>query len=283
VIVYTAHHSAEIPFHAPKLIFAERAFAALADQIVAPSRQVAQLLTDVVHVPTDKLVVIPHGVDTARWRMNVAGRARVRDELGCPDAVLLGSVGRLYRLKNFAALIRALAPAVALEPRLHLIIVGDGDPRELLGLIDRCGMGAHVTLTGHRSDIVDVVSAIDLYVHPSLAEGFGMSIVEAMALGKPTITTPVGIAPELIQHGHSGFLFAGTTTEALSAGLLLALSEQAIWGQLAARGQSRARTLTAAAMAKAYAAHYATWIDTAAHNRDLLRYAAEAAAERPAG
>ena len=128
---------------------------------------------------------------------------------GCNTVVL----GQLYRPKGQHFAIEALSKVVAQFPQVRLYIVGDHVieeyrhyKAELEILIDRYGLTQHVHFTGWRQDALDIVSLMDIVIHPSLAEGFGRAVLESMALGKPVIASAVGGLREAIQDGSNGYL-----------------------------------------------------------------------------
>ena len=84
------------------------------------------------------------------------------------------------------------------------MIVGAGDASGLAARARELNIGDRVVLCGPRDDVPDVLAAVDVFVHPAVAESFGMVIVEAMAMARPVLSTPVGIAPEVISAGETG-------------------------------------------------------------------------------
>ena len=119
-----------------------------------------------------------------------ADSARVREELGLKGKLVFGAIGRLYALKNYPALVpQAFASALGEVREARLLIVGAGDSGPLVAQANELGIGDRVLVCGPRSDIPDVLAAIDVFVHPAIAESFGMVIIEAMAMGKPVLNS----------------------------------------------------------------------------------------------
>ena len=130
-------------------------------------------------------------------------KGSLRKELNLSDsATLVGTVGRLDPIKDQAGLISAFVTIKKKIPQCHLIVVGDGSEKENLENITTDG----VHLLGMRSDVMDILSSLDLFVLPSLNEGISNTILEAMAAGLPVVATDVGGTPEMIQSGYNGFL-----------------------------------------------------------------------------
>jgi len=276
VAVMTAHHSHELPFQGRKLLLADRLCTGrLSDHIIAPSHQVADVLTRMAGVPENKIAVVHHGFDmTLLDPGSVDGRA-VRRELALEGKLVIGAVGRSFRLKNYPALLRAFATGLIDVEDARLLIVGPGDQQELESLAQALGIADRVAFCGSRNDIPEVLAAIDVFVHPAIAESFGMVIVEAMAMARPVVATPVGIAPEVIVSGQTGVLCSSPDPAALSEGLRQMLDLRSQWAQIGAAARERVASFTAASTVRRYERLYADWIAggrgaASANGRSLL-------------
>jgi len=157
-------------------------------------------------VPRERLVVIHDGVDTARFARPARPRGAVRAELGIgPDAKVAGSVGRLDPQKGYRHLVRAFAAILEEIPDAHLVIAGDGPERAMLrALANVPGHAGRVHLVGARSDVPDLLHAFDVFVMPSIYEGFGLALVEAMAAGVPVVASAVDSLPEVLGADEPG-------------------------------------------------------------------------------
>ena len=262
VAVFTAHHSHELPFHGRRLRWVDRACAGpLSDHVIAPSREVAQTLVDEAGARMTKIAVIHHGFDLGRLDPDRVSGDAVRAELGLEGALVFGAIGRLYALKDQPALLRAFATALDGVDEARLLVVGDGDQAPLAALARELGIADRVIFTGPRRDVPAVLAAIDAFVHPALAESFGMVIVEAMAMGRPVLSTPVGIAPEVIATGVNGVLARATGPGALADGLRDLLALRTSWPELGAAARDRVRDFTAERMADDYERVYEDLMD----------------------
>jgi len=127
-----------------------------------------------------------------------------RKELQIPEgAVLLLSVGELNKNKNHQVVIEALARIQ--NSSLHYVICGDGILRqELEALVERRGVSERIHLLGYRKDVIEMMAAADVYVHPSLREGLPVSVMEAMAAGLPCVVSDIRGCRDLIQNGING-------------------------------------------------------------------------------
>jgi glycosyltransferase involved in cell wall biosynthesis len=261
VSVMTAHHSHELPFHGRRLVWPERlACGPLSDHIIAPSKQVAATLVELAHARPDKVEVVHHGFDLDRLDPVAVDGSGVRSELGLDGKLAFGAIGRLYALKNYVALVEAFAIALGDVPEARLVIAGPGDASSLAREAARLGIADRVVFTGPREDVPQLLAAMDAFVHPAIAESFGMVIVEAMAMAKPVLSTPVGIAPEVIEPGQTGVLAAGSSASELADGFreLVAAREQ--WNEIGAAARSAVSGFTATRTAARYADLYREWL-----------------------
>ena len=149
-------------------------------------------------------------------------RRTARRSLGFgPDQVVFGYTGRLDPVKRIDLLLRAFAEVLAAHPNVRLLVVGEGSQSQELEAMGRSlGIAEAVTWTGFRADIARLLAAMDVYVQPSHNEGLSLSILEAMAAGKPVIVTDVGGAREILHHRETGMLIPPRASGALSAAML---------------------------------------------------------------
>jgi sugar transferase (PEP-CTERM/EpsH1 system associated) len=168
---------------------------------------------------------IYNGVDTVRFKPALNGRKAPVD---CPfkeDLWLVGTVGRMQAIKDQTNLAEAFVLAVQSNPsaakRLRLVMVGDGPLRhEVETILNRARLRESAWLPGERSDIPEIMRALDCFVLPSLSEGISNTILEAMASGCPVVATRVGGNPELVEDTHTGRLVSPGNSPALAEAIL---------------------------------------------------------------
>ena len=149
--------------------------------------------------------VIHTGKDVAYYRPMTELRPRVRSALGIPmDAFVVSYHGNVQPRKNIDVLIRAIA-ALPTDIKVHALIIGQGP--QLPEMREQAAtLNLPITFTGVREDVPELLSAADVAVHLSSAEGFANSVTEAMACGLPVIASDATSHPEQIEHGAHGFL-----------------------------------------------------------------------------
>lgn len=216
--VHTKHGANAMPKKRRVLM---RAAARFCDAYVAVSATTAEQAARDRDVAAKKLSTIENGIDLSRFAPSPEARAAARVELGLPaDAFVVGTVGRLVREKNQAALVRAMAPL--LSPSVRLVVVGDGPER---AAVERAvaalgaDRAAFVSLLGARDDTPRIYGALDLFALSSDSEGLPLVIVEAMASALPVVSTAVGGIPAVVVEGETGALVPAGDVNALSARL----------------------------------------------------------------
>ena len=204
---------------------ARRLLAPLVSHFVAVSNDLRAWLVAEVGIPPRKVTTIHNGVNLDRF--GVVEKRGAREQLGLPaEALVIGTVGRLDPVKDQAALVRALAGLLPGHPETWLVIVGDGPCRADLGRLSReLRVEDRVRLLGQRSDVPVVLSAMDVFALPSIAEGMSNTVLEAMATGLPVVATRVGGSPELVADGVTGRLVPRSHERALCEALATYLED----------------------------------------------------------
>ncbi|HUF48545.1 MAG TPA: glycosyltransferase [Vicinamibacterales bacterium] len=171
-------------------------------------------------------LIIPNGIDTARFRPQPADRDATRASLGVPaGALLVGTIARFDPVKGHERLIEAVGRVAASRPALHLLLAGRGvsaGNAELAGWIARAHLDGRVTLLDERHDVERIDAALDVAVMPSTTEAFPNAVAEAMACGVPCVVSDVGDAAHLV--GPTGWIGRRPLAEDLANALDEALS-----------------------------------------------------------
>lgn len=222
-VVHTPHGHVFTGYHGRLrtrlYIMAERWASRRTDRLIAlTGREVQDHLALGIGSP-EQFRVIHSGVDFTPFDVDSTGGAPVREELGIPaGALVIGTLGRLTAVKGQADLLAAFA---ALDlPQARLLLVGDGEERPNLEAQARLlGLEGRVVFAGWRQDVHRVLRAMDLFALPSLNEGMGKALVEAMYAGLPVVATAVGGIPELVAPGHTGVLVRPRAPAELAAAL----------------------------------------------------------------
>ncbi|HLZ34215.1 MAG TPA: glycosyltransferase [Nitrospira sp.] len=223
--------------------FVDRLTMGWTEKIVCCSQAVRRSVELRIGGAEGQFAVIPFGVEIGRY----AGQTpALRDQLDLREgAPLIGTVCRLVEpKKGLRVLLEAMAQLVrgGIRPSCQLVIVGEGPAeQELRSLCQSLGIVSRVVFAGVRRDIPRLLPLFDVFVLPSLYEGFGIAILEAMAAGRPVVATTVGGIPEFVRQGETGILVkpgdAASLANAISS--LLQHPEQA--REMGLRGQKVVR------------------------------------------
>lgn len=213
------------------------------DRIVCCSGAVSRSVVSRIGGQIEHCDIIPFGVNTDQFEPTAAATRR---ELGLrDDGAVIGTVCRLVEpKKGLRILLQAMAELARRygQPPCQLLIVGDGPSRhELEVLREQLGLCSWVVFTGSRRDIPRVLHALDAFVLPSLYEGFGIAILEAMAAGKPVIATAVGGIPEFVLPDETGLLVEPGNVDALADAIDRLLSDPQLAHTMGTKGKMRAR------------------------------------------
>ncbi len=174
-------------------------------------------------------------------------RQEVRVELGLPpDVSLVGMTGRLNPQKGQEDLVQAMLPILARDPAVHLVLAGqenpahNGTPERIAGVAREHGVAGQAHLLGQRADVPRILAALDLFAHPSHADGFGLSILEAMAHGLPVVAWREGGPAELVVDGETGLLVEPMDIDGLTGALDRLLADQPSRAAMGKAGRERA-------------------------------------------
>ena len=197
-------------------------------RVIAVSKPIKAELVRTGSQP-DRVTVINNAIDHRRFQRDPAKRDPIRQELGfAPGDIVIGAVGRLESEKRFDLLLEATAQLRGRFPAVHLVIVGEGRLRgDLEDAIGRLGLPGHCRLLGHRTDVIALHHAFDVFVQSSEREGTPNAVLEAMALETPAVATDVGGTGELMTDGVHGLLVPRHDVRALHDALARVLADPA--------------------------------------------------------
>ncbi len=218
----------------------DRALAGWASLMIANSQAGARLAIARHEIAPDKVVTIHNGIALERFA-RTRDRVEVRRELGLgPADPVVGIVARLSQQKDHATLMRAMAHVIEEMPSARLLCVGDGPLRsELQELAADLGLGHATIFAGTRSDVPDLLAAMDVVVLSSRWEGLPNTLMEAMAASRPVVATQVGGIPELVCDGETGLLVPPANLCALAGAILRLLGNAGAAHLMGLRGRMR--------------------------------------------
>jgi glycosyltransferase involved in cell wall biosynthesis len=187
-----------------------------------------------------KFAVVHNSIDLPRFDPAKVDAAQSRHAMGVPaDAEIVGMIARLAEERKGAAQFLEMAARVADQrAQARFVIVGDGPLR--VGLESRAaelGVASRVLFLGERADVPDVLAAFDVFVMPSLWEGGPYTVLEAMAMQRPVVTTNVGMVPDVVRSGEHALVVPPGDSGALAEAVLRLLDDQPLRLRVAQAGR----------------------------------------------
>lgn len=220
-------------------------FLGRADSLTAISSFVKERLIQHFVIPSDRVTIIPCGVNTLRFHTGLDGEL-VRNRYSIsPDEKVILAVQRLHRRKGVHYLIEAVKLVMTHRPGVRLLLVGDGPERLVLqAWVDQLEMSDRVIFAGAVPDVElpSYYGVADLFTMHSFHEGLGIVFLEAMAAGKPIVATAAGGNLDIVRQGVNGVLVPPGDSHALAEAMLELLDDPATMQAMGERGRQIAET-----------------------------------------
>ena len=209
---------------------------------VAVSDEIKSWLLNQVGIPGGKIVTIINGVDTKKFSPP-SDKKKSKQDIGIdPNTFIVGTVGRLDKVKNYEMLIKAM-PLKSSKFPYKLILIGDGPERANLEAFVRIHGLSNVDFLGEKQNIHDYLQIFDLFVLTSVGEGISNTILEAMATGLPVIATRVGGNPEIVEDSVTGSLIPSGDHALLSEMITKYMNDRSLCERQVQAGRSRCEKL----------------------------------------
>ena len=194
-------------------------------------------------IQPERISVIHNAIDTSAWSPRYATSA-LKEELGlrqeCP---VIGYVGRIMPEKDLETWLRAAALVAQRYPETHFVLVGEGRDETTLGQLHRLavelGIAGRVHFPGYRAQLLQVYGSFDLFVLSSRREGLPNSILEAMAVGLPVVTTDVAGTKELVLDGQTGYVVEQGDVDRLAQTMGMLVADKQLRHRMGQAGRER--------------------------------------------
>jgi glycosyltransferase involved in cell wall biosynthesis len=217
---------------------------------IAVSNSISRFSVAVEDAPANRIHTVHHGVElpgTAEGdRFGVSGidraarRQQVRQTLGIDEKKAVGIFCRLTQQKGISFGLRAFALLLRELSDVTLLVAGEGPMQdELARYAGQLGIGNQVKWLGWRSDIPNLLAAVDLLLAPSLFEGFGLIFLDAMANELPIVSSTASAIPEVVVSGETGFLVAPRDVEGMATAMFSLLSNPRLCEEMGKAGRER--------------------------------------------
>ncbi len=190
---------------------------------IAISTAIKNNILDTTPLSADRILLIPNGVDTGKFNPAAVSGKEVREEFNIkPDELLIGMMARFSPGKGHEEFVKAASELNKEYDNLRFIIIGEASRGEdeyeagIKAYSEELKLN-NLIFTGYRSDIPELLAALDIFVFPSHAEAFGIALIEAMAMQKPSVCTASEGVLDIAVDGETSFLFEKRNAEDLAA------------------------------------------------------------------
>jgi glycosyltransferase involved in cell wall biosynthesis len=210
-------------------------------KVIAVSESLRQYLI-VAGLSPKKVITVHNAIDLEIFTSSVSfhnNKALIENQLEIgSDQNIVSIIGRLTSQKGHRYFLESAGRVLEVFPEARFLIIGDGPLREELeGLSLSLGIAQAVRFLGYRQDVATLMSMSDVIVMPSLREGLPYVLLEALALARPVVGTPVGGIPEVVKHGETGFLVPPKDSESLAEAVIQILRNPKEAAKLGERGR----------------------------------------------
>jgi Glycosyltransferase len=214
------------------------------DKVVAISDAVRMHLVDDLGVNPSRVELIYSGVDVGKFSDPCSAEMvrQTKRELGLNDGPVIGTIGRLSSIKGQRFLVEAMKRICLLRPDAQAILLGSGDEEEpLKELAQSLGISSTIRFFRSCPDTQRFLSMMDVFVFPSVKEGLGIALLEALASGKACVASNIGGIGDIIKDGYNGVLVDVGDAGAISEAVLRLLSDEAMGKSMGQRGRELVR------------------------------------------
>lgn len=228
--VMTRHHSDYLTrMNKPIHIKLDQMCTRLSHRVIAVSEHTAEHLIETEGAPREKIDVVLNGIDFERVQVSGAdAREKIRKEFDAGDSHLLLIAARFHPEKGYYHLFDALPLLKENVNKPFKLLIGGrgGFEKDFRDYVTRLNCDDVVRFLGFRKDIADLMTGVDLFVLPSLAEAFGLVLTESIYLGTPVVSTKVGGIPEIVEEGVDGVLVPPADSVALADAIADLLNDE---------------------------------------------------------
>jgi len=246
-VLFTEHGRHHPDYPRRKRIVANRVLLRGRDRVVAVGEAVRQALIHNEGIAPYRVEVIYNGIPLEKFgtQPTASERSAIRASIGLgPDDLFLIQVARLDYLKDHATAIRTIERVKNRCGRARLVLVGDGPDRgPIESLVWQRALGEDVRFLGQRDDVPRLLAASDIVILTSISEGIPLTLIEAMASGRPVVSTRVGGVAEVVVDGQTGLLAPAGDDAALAEHVLRLADDSVLRERMGRLGRQRAEAL----------------------------------------
>jgi glycosyltransferase involved in cell wall biosynthesis len=231
-------------------IWIEKLFSFFTDRMITLTEGEKKDYIECSLCPPNKLIKIHSGVDIEKFKQERVRADEKKRSLGlAQNSLVVGFIGWLLPIKGPMHLLKAMEDVWQDYDDTVLVFIGKGDlDADLKAEALKTSANGRVNFLGWRNDIDQIMPIFDFFVLPSLNEGMGRVLVEAMAAGKPIVASNVGGIPDLVKHDHNGLLVPPGDEKALAAGIKQLINDPEKAKMMGQRGRELCNQFSVEAM-----------------------------------
>jgi len=217
-----------------------RALLKFSDRIICNSKNLKFQLQKKLSVNAKIIWVITNGIDTTRFKKTPNDSTNASYKNSLTDEIIIGTVANFRKEKNYPFLIGAFNVLAQKHPNLRLLCVGGGSLlNEMKRTVKLLNLEKKITFTGYAENIVKYLSLMDFFVLCSEREGFPNSLLQAMSMEIPVLSSDVGGCAEIIDHGITGMLYPPDNSEKFIDSLDILIQNKPFAVRIAANGRKK--------------------------------------------
>ncbi len=217
---------------------------------LAISNVIKKNLVDTTPLREEKILLLHNGIDTKKFDPGKVDRSKVRNEFNITEnELLIGMMARFSSGKGHEEFLQAAHHLLAKHNNIRFMIVGepsigeDNYAAEIKTLVTNLGIIDKIIFTGFRKDTPNILAALDIFVFPSHAEAFGLALVEAMSMGKPSVCSNSDGVLDIAVDGVTSYLFQKQNWQSLADKLELLISSPEKRYEFGSAARNRAKEM----------------------------------------
>ncbi|MBN1622155.1 MAG: glycosyltransferase [Endomicrobiales bacterium] len=209
-------------------ILADKLTEKYTNKFIAVSESLKKWLINNHNITANNILTIYNGIELERFNPKVYDPEKIRKELNLDNnLILIGTIGRLTYEKAQRFFIQAAENILKLHSNIKFLIIGDGDLRKTLEKMAKdLNIYQYFLFTGFREDIPELLSALDIYVLPSIHEGQPVSLLEAMCMGKPCVVTNIEGINEVVKDNENALVSQSANPGSIAEKILFLLKDK---------------------------------------------------------
>lgn len=222
----------------------EKILGKFTSRYIAISDQVKKYMVEDLYINEGKISIVHNGIDVLKYSESEVDVESYKTSLGLQaDDIIISNIGRITEQKGHIYLIKSIKVVKEKYPNIKVLIVGNKDLdkplyKKLKEIVIKEDLEKNILFLGDRQDIPEILKISDIFVFPSLYEGFSLVTLEVIASSTPIIATDVGSIREIVTHNKNGIIIPPKESTTIAESILLLLDNPSLAQSLSTNGQN---------------------------------------------